>query len=102
MNFIQSMEIFLGFLCYEILIIIFFGMATERTDRNDDLPGGVTPQASMKLSPPHWSPALPHRGPHIHHHYCSPPHHRCSPVWAAGTAGAAGMAGTADSPAPSE
>jgi len=43
MNFIQSMEIFLGFLCYEILIIIFFGMATERTDRNDDLPGGVTP-----------------------------------------------------------
>ena len=69
----------------------------------DDLPGGVTPpQASMKLSPPHRSPALPCRGPHLHHHYCSPPRHRCSPVRATGMAGAAGMTGTADSPAPSD
>ena len=89
------MEIFLGFLCYEILIIIFFGMATERTDRNDDLPGGVTPQASMKLSPPHWSPALHHRG--------SPPlPHQSSPVRATGmaTGTAADMARNVSGPAP--
>ena len=64
----------------------------------DDLPGGVTsPQASMKLSPPHRSPALPRRGPHHHHpcppRCCSPPCRHCSPVRVAG------MAVTANSPA---
>ena len=49
-------------------------MAAGRTDGCDDLPGGVIPaqasmklllkkqKASMKLSPPHWSPTLPPRG----------------------------------------
>ena len=61
------------------------------------------PKASMKLSPPHRSPALPRRGPH--HHYpppcrrCSPPPHHCSPVHTAGTAG---RARTADSLAQGE
>ena len=62
----------------------------------DDLPGGVIPpQASMKLSPPHRSPALPRRGPHHRRCCCSPPPRRCSPAGMAG----AGMAGTTDSPA---
>ena len=65
----------------------------------DDLPGGVTPpQASMKLSTPHRSLALPHRGPHHRRCCCSPPPRRCSPAGMAGAIGA-GMAGTADSPA---
>ena len=63
------------------------------------------PQASMKLSPPHRSPALPRWGPPPHHPY--PPHFRrrsppcchCSPIRAAGTAG---MAGTTGSLAPGE
>ena len=55
----------------------------------------------MKLSPPHRSPALLRRSPYLHHHY-PPPRRRCSPVRAAGMAGATDMAGTADSPAPSE
>ena len=45
----------------------------------------------MKLSPPHWSPALPRWGP--------PRRRCCSPVRVAGAAGTAGTAGTADSPA---
>ena len=85
-----------------ILIIIIF-LATLLNKRT----GVMTyldcdsPQASMKLSPPPRSPALPRRGPH--HHTClrrcccsSSPRRRCSPVRVAGTAG---MAGTADSPA---
>ena len=90
------MRLFIYYYSY----LIFFGMATEWKDECDDLPGSVTPQASMKLSPPHRSPALPRQGPH-HHPYpprcrrCSPPPRRCSPIRAASTAG---MAGTADSP----
>ena len=63
------------------------------------------PQASMKLSPPHQSPALPRQGPPHNHPYpphcrrCSPPPRHCSPFRAAGTAS---MAGTADSPAQGE
>ena len=53
------------------------------TDEIDNLPGGVTPQASMKLSPPHQSLALSRRG--------SPPPlpPQNSPIRAAGMAGAA-------------
>ena len=72
-------------------------MATEWKDGCDDLPGSVTPQASMKLSPLHWSPALPRRGP-PHHHPC-PPRRCCSPVRVASMAG---TAGTADNPAEGE
>ena len=65
----------------------------------------MTPtQASMKLSPPHRSHALPRRGPPyrdlcLPHRCCccSPPHCRCSPAGMAGIAGTAGMAGTVDS-----
>ena len=60
----------------------------------DDLPGDTTPQASMKLSPPHRSPALPRRGP------LPRPHHHCPLVRAVGTAGANSMVGTGDDPAP--
>ena len=74
---------------------IFLAWLLNKKDGCDDLPGSVTPQASMKLSPPHRSPALPHWGPPHHHPY--PPHcrHCYPPVREAGTAG---MAGTADSP----
>ena len=58
---------------------IFFAWLLNKKDGCDDLPGSVTPQASMKLSPPHRSPTLPRRG-----------------------AGAAGMVGIADSPAQGE
>ena len=92
------MRLFIYYYSY----LIFFGMATEWKDECDDLPGSVTPQASMKLGPPHRSPALPRRGP-PHHHSCPPHCLHCSPpplcrcsVRAAGTAGAAG---TFDSPA---
>ena len=68
----------------------------------------MTPQASMKLSPPHRSPALPRWGPHHRHPCsprhrccCSPPRRRCSPASMAGAAGA-GTARTADSPAEGE
>ena len=60
------------------------------------------PQASMKLSPPHRSPALPRRGP-PHHHPCPHRCHRCSPPprrhCSVRAAGMASTAGTADSPA---
>ena len=94
------MEIFLGFLLSDYLLLLFF-LAWLLNGKNecDDLPGGVTPpQASMKLSPPHRSPALPRRGPHHHRCCCSPPHHHCSLAGMAVAAGA-GTAGTADSPA---
>ena len=71
------------------MLLFFLAWLLNGKNGIDDLPGGATsPQASMKLSPPHRSPALRCRGP--------PPHCLCSPVRAAGTAG---MAGTADSPA---
>ena len=109
------MEIFLRFLLRDyvfittiiIFIFIAFFLAWLLNGKNkcDDLPGGVTPpQASMKLSPAHRSPALPRRGPHHRHPCpprrccCSPPRHRCSPTGMVGAAGA-GTAGTADSPA---
>jgi len=41
---------------------IFLAWLLNKKDGCDDLPGSVTPQASMKLSPPHRSPALPRRG----------------------------------------
>ena len=94
------MEIFFWDFCYEIvyllllLFIIFLAWLLNKKDGCDDLAGSVTPQASMKLSPPHRSPAFPHQGRRY-----SPLRRRCSPVWAAGTAG---MAGTADSPAQGE
>ena len=87
-----------------IFVLFFFAWLLNRKNGCDDLPGGVTPQASMKLSPPHRSPALPRRGLPHHHPclphccYCSPPPRRCSPAGMAGAIGA-GMAGTADSPA---
>ena len=57
------------------------------------------PQASKKLSPPHWSPDLPCRGPP----FPPPrPHHHCFLVRAAGAAGADSTAGTVDGPAPCE
>ena len=110
--FIQSIEIFLGFLLRDylfitttIIFVVFLAWLLNGKNGSDDLPGGATsPQASMKLSPPHRSPALPRRGPHYRHPCpprrrccCStPPPRRCSP---AGMAGAAGTARTADSPA---
>jgi len=100
--FIQNMEIFLGFLLRDyvfittIIFFVFFGMATEWKERVQWLTWRCdSPQASMKLSPPHRSPALPRRGP-PHRYCCSPPYHRHSPVRAAGTTG---TAGTGDSPA---
>ena len=99
------MEIFLGFLLKDYLfitptIIFFVFLAWLLNGKNecDDLPSGVTPQASMKLSPPHRSPALSHRGP-PHPCCCSPPPRHCSPSGMAGAAGTAGTAMTADSPA---
>ena len=106
------MEIFLGFLSRDyvfittifiFIFIVFLAWLLNGKNKCDDLPGGVTPpEASMKLSPPHRSPALPRRGPHHHpcppHRCCSPPRRRHCSVRAASTAGA-GTAGTADSPA---
>ena len=94
------MEIFLGFLLSDYLLLLFF-LAWLLNGKNecDDLRGGVTvPQASMKLSPPHWSPALPRQGPHHRRCCCSPPPRHCSPAGMAGAPGAS-TAGTADSPA---
>ena len=78
---------------------IYYGMATEKRLGCGDLPSGTTPQASKKLSPPHWSPDLPYRGPPL-----PPPrpHHHCFLVRAAGAAGADSTAGTVDGPAPCE
>ena len=79
-----------------LLFIIFYmrnyyGMATERRSGCGDLPGGMTPQASKKLSPPHRSPDPPRRGPPLplplpH------PHHHCLLVRATGTTGTDSMA----------
>ena len=87
-----------------LLFLFFLAWLLHRKSGCDDLPGGVTPQASMKLSPPHRSPALPRRGPSHHPclprcRRCSPPHRRCSPTGMAGAAGTAGTAGTVYSPA---
>ena len=73
----------------------YYGMATEKWSGCGDLPGGTTPQASKKLSPPHQSPDPPRRGPPL-----PPPRHHCPLVRAAGTAGADSMAGMVDGPAP--
>ena len=79
-----------------IIFVVFLAWLLNRKTGCDDLPVCVTPpQASMKLSPPNRSPALPRRGP-PHRYCCSPPCHRHSPVRAAGTTG---TAGTGDSPA---
>ena len=82
---------------YYYFCLFFLAWLLNRKNGFNDLPGGVTPQALMKLSPPHRSPALPRRGPH-HHRCCCSPRRRCSPASMDGAAGAA-MAGTADSPA---
>ena len=75
----------------------YYGMATEKRARCGDLPGGTTPQASKKLSPPHRSLDPSRRGPPL-----PPPrsHHHCLLVRAAGTAGADSTAKTVDGPAP--
>ena len=75
----------------------YYGMATEKWPGCGDLPGGTTPQASKKLSPPHWSPDPPRLGPPL-----PPPrpHRNCPLVWAAGIAGANSTAGMVDGPAP--
>ena len=76
----------------------YYGMATEKLSGCGDLPGGAPPpQASKKLSPPHWSPDPPCRGPPLP---LPRPHHYCLLVRAAGTAGADSTAGTVDGPAP--
>ena len=81
-----------------ILIIIFLAWLLNKRTGVMTYLDCDPPKASMKLSPPHRSPALPRQGPPHHHPY--PPHCRCcSPIRAAGTAG---MAGTTDSPAPGE
>jgi hypothetical protein len=69
-------------------------MATEKRSGCGDLPGGMTPQASKELSPPHRSPDPPRLGP--------PPrlHHHCPLVQAASTAGADSTAGMVDGPSP--
>ena len=64
----------------------------ERQSGCGDLPDGMTPQASKKLSPPYWCPDPPRPLPH--------PHHRCPLVQAASIAGADSTAGTVDGPAP--
>ena len=80
-------------------MLLFLAWLLNRKNGCDDLPVGVTPpQASMKLSPPRRSPALPRRGP-PHHHPCPPRCRCCSPIRVAGMAG---IAGTADSPAQGE
>ena len=76
---------------------IYYGMATKKQSGCGDLPGGTTPQASKKLSPPHRSPDPPRRGPPLP---LPRPHHYCLLVRAAGTAGADSTAGTGDGPAP--
>ena len=77
-----------GFLLY--IIFIFLAWLLKGRSGCGGLLGDTTPQASMKLSPPHRSPALPCRDPPL------PLPCLSSPVRAAG------MAGTANSPGPSE
>ena len=70
----------------------YYNMVVERRTGCGDLPGGVTPQASKKLSPSHRSPDPPRPLPR--------PHRHCPLVRAVGTAGTDSTAEMVDGPAP--